>query len=114
MDFEQYSFFDGTPPHVRESETSLEAAQSIKKDVGKLHRLVLYVVAEAEPHGLTREEIERITGMRANTARPRIRELFLSGRLETRIDPETGKPMQRKTASGRNAEICYLNHEASV
>jgi len=114
MDFEQYTFFDGTPPHVRQSETSLEAAQSIKKDVGKLHRLVLYVVAEAEPHGLTREEIEHATGLCHQTGSARVRELFLSGHLRTRLDPSTGKTVRRKTTSGRSAEVCYLNHETSI
>ena len=113
MTTHQYNLFDGTPPHVSFSETSLNAAKEIKKSVNKLQKLVLQVVSEAEPHGLTREEIERFTGMRANTARPRIRELFLSDRLETRINPETGKTFCRPTSSGRNAEVCFLKSNSS-
>ena len=109
MEFSQYTLFDGTPPHVRQSDTSLEAAEAIRKDVGKLHRLVLKVVAEAEPNGLTREEIEHATGLCHQTGSARVRELFLSGHLRTRLDPLTGKTVRRKTTSGRSAEVCYLN-----
>ena len=110
MKTHQYNLFNKIPPHVVFSETSLEAAKKIEKSVGKLQKIVLNVVLEAEPYGLTREEIERVTGMRANTVRPRVRELFLSERLETRIDPETAKTFRRLTSSGRKAEVCFIKN----
>jgi len=108
MSTHQYSLFDGTPPHVSSSETSLDAAQQIKKSIGRLHKIILGVIKESEPHGLTREQIENKTGLSHQTSSARVRELFLLGRLETRIDPETGKSFKRPTSSGRNAEVCFI------
>jgi len=103
----QYDLFSGTPPHARHSTTSLAAADSIRSDIGKLHRIILEVVAAAA-HGLTREEIEHATGLSHQTGSARVRELFLKGRLETRIDPATGKSIRRPTTTGRSAEVCFL------
>ena len=108
MTAHQYNLFDGTPPHVLSSETSLDAAQQIKKSVGRLHNIILNAVREAEPHGLTREEIEQKTGLCHQTGSARVRELFLLGRLETRINPETTRIFKRPTSSGRNAEVCFI------
>jgi hypothetical protein len=103
----QYDLFAGTPPHVRHSSTSLEAADAIRPSIGKLHRVVLNAVAAA-PDGLTREEIEQVTGLSHQTGSARVRELFLQGRLETRIDPATGRSFRRPTSTGRSAEVCFI------
>ena len=108
METHQYNLFNGTPPSVGNSDTSLEAAKSIKSSIGRLHKLVLTVVEQAEPNGLTREQIEQATNLCHQTGSARVRELFLLKRLETRIDPETGKTFRRPTSSGRNAEVCFL------
>ena len=107
MDSHQYNLFDGAPPHARYSTTSEAAAEAIKPNVGKLQRQVLDVVAQA-PQGLTREEIERETGLSHQTGSARVRELFLLGLLTTKVDPETGKSIRRPTSTGRKAEVCFL------
>ena len=85
MDSLQYDLFGGTPPHVRDSTTSQEAAESIAPKVGKLQKEILAVVRTAKD-GLTRDEIEVITGLPHTTSSARVRELFIKGLLETRID----------------------------
>ena len=106
MDSLQYDLFGGTPPHVRDSTTSQEAAESIAPKVGKLQKEILAVVRTAKD-GLTRDEIEVITGLPHTTSSARVRELFIKGLLETRIDPETGKSYCRPTRSGKKAEVCF-------
>jgi hypothetical protein len=108
MDTQQYGLFDGIPPHVADSSTSLAAAKSIKHSIGQLHKRVLHAVRSAEPHGLTREQIEHATGLSHQTGSARVRELFLLGRLETRINPETGKEFVRPTSTGRRAQVCFI------
>ena len=107
MDSFQYDLFAGTPPHVRNSTTSQEAAESIAPKVGKLQKQILSVVRKAE-NGLTRDEIEVITELPHTTSSARVRELFLKGLLETRIDLETGKAYCRPTRSGKKAEVCFV------
>ena len=95
------------PPHARGSETSREAALSVKKDVSRLHRLVLSALA-ASPDGLTRHELAFITDLSLQSICGRVNELIRADKLETRIDPQTGKKATRLSPSGRNVEICYL------
>jgi len=106
MDSFQYNLFGGTPPHVRNSATSQEAAENIAPKVGKLQNQILSVIRKAK-NGLTRDEIEIITGLPHTTSSARVRELFLKGLLETRINFETGKPYCRPTRSGKKAEVCF-------
>lgn len=102
----QYDLFAGTPPHVRHSTTSLEAAEDIAPRVNALQARILETVRRA-PNGLTRDEIELVTGLPHTTASARVRELFLKGLLETRMDYATGKSIRRTTRSGKNAEVCF-------
>ena len=102
----QYNLFGGTPPHVRHSSTSEAAANSIKPSAGSLQRRILDLVQQ-HPGGLTRDEVEAVTGLSHQTASARCRELVLLGRLETRIDPATGRSFRRPTRSGRTAEILF-------
>ena len=103
----QYDLFAGNPPHVRHSSTSLEAAEAIAPRVNGLQRKILTVVSQS-PNGLTRDEIEQLTGLPHTTASARVRELFLKGLLETRIDRTTGKSYRRLTRLGKNAEVCFV------
>jgi hypothetical protein len=103
----QYDLFAGAPPHVRHSSTSEAAAEAIKPKVNALQAQILGVVRNA-PYGLTRDEIEQITGLPHTTSSARVRELFLKGLLETRINPETGISYRRPTRSGKMAEICFV------
>lgn len=102
----QYDLFSGTPPHVRHSSTSEAAAEEIRQKINALQLQVLRLVAH-RPDGLTRDEIEEITGLKHQTASARARELVLLGLLETRIDPATGISIRRPTRSGRNAEVLF-------
>ena len=102
----QYDLFAGTPPHVRHSSTSLAAAEAITSKVNSLQRRILALVRE-HPDGLTRDQIEVITGLPHTTSSARVRELFLKGLLETRTDPATGSSYRRPTRSGRYAEVCF-------
>ena len=103
----QYDLFTGTPPHVRHSSTSMAAADAIAPKVGRLHRQILDLVRQ-HPLGLTRDEIEELTGLPHTTSSARVRELFLKGLLETRIDPHTGLSYRRPTRSGKAAEVCFV------
>lgn len=102
----QHDLFAGTPPHARHSSTSLEAAEAIAPKVGRLQRLILDLVRQ-HPQGLTRDEIEELTGLPHTTSSARVRELFLLGLLETRMDAGTGKSIRRPTRSGKQAEVCF-------
>lgn len=102
----QYDLFAGTPPHVRHSTTSEAAAEAIKPKVGRLQAKILATVRNA-PYGLTRDEIEQITGLPHTTSSARVRELFMKGLLETRINRETGISYRRPTRSGKMAEVCF-------
>jgi hypothetical protein len=102
----QYDLFAGSPPHVRHGTTSEAAAEAIKPKVNALQAQILGVVRRA-PYGLTRDEIEQITDLPHTTSSARVRELFLKGLLETRINPETGISYRRPTRSGKLAEVCF-------
>lgn len=94
-----YEFFDGTPPHVG-TDTSLEAAKSIRGDTSRLRSIVLRAIRARGPRGATCDEIETELNMRHQTASARIRELVLAGHV---VDSQ----QQRKTRSNRNA-VVYL------
>ena len=80
-------------PAQRHSETSKEAAESIKPLIGPLCQRVYDAIAE---HGaLTDEQITKVTGIPANTARPRRVELVEAGLIRA-----VGKS---RTRSGRHA-----------
>lgn len=106
MEPHQYDLFAGSPPHVRHSSTSAAAAEAIRPKVNALQRQILEVVRSA-PYGLTRDEIEIQTGLPHTTSSARVRELFLKGLLETRVNRETGLSYRRPTRSGKMAEICF-------
>jgi predicted transcriptional regulator len=107
MNTTQYDLFSGRPPHVRHSPTSREAADFIAPKVSNLQEKILNLVANS-PNGLTRDEIEELTGLPHTTSSARVRELFLKGMLETRTDEKTGTSIRRPTRSGRQAEVCFV------
>jgi hypothetical protein len=108
-----YDLYHGTPPHVKTSSTSLAAAKAILPKVNTIRHRILSLVREY-PNGLTRDEIEELTGLPHTTSSARVRELFLHGFLETRIDSETGLPHRRLTRGGRSAEVCFAADLPSV
>jgi DNA-binding Lrp family transcriptional regulator len=82
------------PPH-NGTPTSIDAAEAIH-DASTLRATVLAAI-EAAPNGLTREELEKATGLSGNTVRPRVWELLRAGRITA-----CGC---RPTASGRAAAV---------
>lgn len=112
MKVTQYNLFSGTPPHVRHSPTSEAAAEAIAPKVNAMQRQILSLVRQ-HSQGLTRDEIELITGLKHQTATARVRELMLNGLLETKIDQSTGKSYRRPTRSGKQAEVCFAREPSS-
>ena len=83
----------------------MDAAESIKPMVNAMAREVLECI-RAHSLGLTCDQVETILGMKHQTASARIRDLasceppFIKVRLG-----EDGKPLRRKTRSGRTARV---------
>jgi hypothetical protein len=84
-------------PAQRHSATSLAAAKSIEPHQSRLHKLVLEKLAQSR-FGETDESLMQLTGLPANTLRPRRRELQIKGKIK-----DSGQT--RKTASGRQATV---------
>jgi len=85
------------PPAQRHSATSIAAAESIKPQQSRLHKLVLEKLAKSR-FGETDESLMQLTGLPANTLRPRRRELQLKGKIK-----DSGQT--RATVSGRQATV---------
>jgi hypothetical protein len=66
-------------PYISHSETSRAAADSIEPEAGTLRYAVLAYIRRAGEAGATDEEVQTGVPMRANTQRPRRRELELGG-----------------------------------
>lgn len=100
-------------PFVSTSETSRAAAESIAPDTNKLRRIVRGHIQDLSlpfltHRGLTCDEVERITGLRHQTASARIRELSQRGEIIPLI--VDGTPVRRPTRSGRLATV-YVTKE---
>jgi hypothetical protein len=95
------------------TDTSREAAEAIKGDLGRLQRLVLKTVAEA-PDGLTCKEVEQITGLSHQTASARLNELancqppFVEHRME-----EGGERYRRRATGPRSSGRIYFATDAA-
>jgi predicted HTH transcriptional regulator len=81
------------PPAQRHSDTSVAAAESVATSTTYLRGRVFEAIREHE--ALTDEQITKVTGIPANTARPRRVELMQAGAIKA-----VGKS---RTASGRHA-----------
>lgn len=90
------------PPH-NGTPTSIDAADGLV-DPSTLRATVLEAIRRA-PNGLTREELEGVTGLSGNTVRPRVWELMRAGRITA-----CGC---RRTASGRAAVVLVCVQGAS-
>ena len=101
-----------TPAHVRNSETSFDAAESIKPAVPHLQKRVLDCVASM-PGGLTCDQVECITGMAHQTCSARFRELAsCQPPLIQKLILDDGSYARRPTRSGRGAYV-YIATEAA-
>jgi hypothetical protein len=78
--------------------TSIAAAESVRGTAATDRQRVLDAIRAADIHGLTRDEVERVTGLTGNSVRPRVAELLAAGTIE-----EAGEI--RRTASGRAAKV---------
>ncbi len=88
--------FNGFPPFVGGSDTSLLAAEQIEPSAGTLRRVVLDYLRRAG--GATDEQIGDALSMQGNTVRPRRRELELSGLVAKSSE-------RRRNHSGRWAVV---------
>jgi hypothetical protein len=97
FDYDQYG---GRPPHVRSSDTSREAAESVVDNARQLRAVVFSRILGSGEVGMTCDQVEVAMNGRHQTISARIRELVNEGRI---ID--TGE--RRPTRSGRGARV-YL------
>lgn len=90
--------YRGEPPHQAHSTTSTAAADSVAPSAGTWRRRVYQALVAELPDGLTDEQLASQLGMRANTERPRRRELQLTGHVV-----DSGQ--RRLVRSGRQAVV---------
>jgi hypothetical protein len=81
IDTSDYDLYGGHPPHVAGSDTSIDAADRIKEHVGKIARKVFNMIAASGDLGMTVDEIEAASGLKHQTAGPRVREMVMKGIL---------------------------------
>lgn len=89
------------PPFVRTSDTSLDAALSMREPAARWRERICRLVARAGDYGVTCDEAEVITTGSHQTVSARFRELVLADRIM-----DSGR--RRKTRSGRNANVYVL------
>jgi len=94
----QFTIFDPSPPYVRHSPTSKQAATDILPKQGTLRHRVYEFLEKSRVYGATDEEMQRCLEMPANTQRPRRRELQQQGLIR-----DSGRT--RATESGRQAVV---------
>lgn len=85
-----------SPPSTG-TRTSIAAAASLSPEKIDTDRAVVLKAVQDSPAGLTREEIENVTGLSGNTVRPRVNSLIKDGVLA-----EHG---ERRTSSNRMASV---------
>ena len=106
MTYDDLPLFLPMPQYVATSDTSYDAAKSIRADLSALRRRVLSAV-QAAPDGITCEQLEAITGLKHQTASARLKELQDRGQVDWKIDPRTGKHRRAVNASGRTAKLYF-------
>ena len=94
----QYDLFGGVPPHVKNSETSLEAAEEILPHVTSIASEILDYIRDMTFIGATCDEVERKLKIPHQTASARFIELERKGVI-FKTD------VTRKTRSGRRAVV---------
>ena len=106
MTYDDLPLFLPMPHYVATSDTSYDAAKSIRADLSALRRRVLSAV-QAAPDGITCEQLEALTGLKHQTASARLKELQDRGQVDWKIDPRTGKHRRAVNASGRTAKLYF-------
>ena len=109
METNDLPLFNYTVVPSNETETSKDAAESIKDKVNGMCLEVLRCVRSHE-EGLTCDQVEEILGMKHQTASARLNDLSKCqpAFLQHRFDSSTGKPLRRPTRSGRTARIYFV------
>lgn len=95
IDIDYGKTYGGHPPHSNDT-TSLSAATSVKPKAKAIRDKVLDAIRR--DNGLTCDEVCAILRIDGNTARPRIRELVMTGKVR-----DSGKT--RPTDTGRKAIV---------
>lgn len=94
------------------TDTSLDAAESIKPHINRLGSMVLKAIREM-PAGLTCQEVEHILSLSSGTATARINELANSQPpFIVQLKDQSGNYIRRKNISGRFAAVWFANPEA--
>ncbi len=96
-----YTDYDGTPPHVRGSDTSRSAAVDIAASVTELQQRVF---AQLQLGPATDDEMQLALGMNPSTQRPRRVELVDRGLV-------CGSPQRRETRTGKYAVVWQVHAE---
>ena len=99
--------YNGGLPFVASSETSREAASSMKGQASIIRTQIHRFIQRRGSHGATCDEVEAALDLRHQTASARCRELVLMGYLGRHKDPRTEKPIRRRTRSGRAADVLF-------
>lgn len=97
MNPESFDLFN-LPPATPGSDTSKAAADAIRPVAATIRERVERFFIERGPHGATDEECQLALGLRADTERPRRRELVTAGLVR-----DSGK--ERPTTTGRAATV---------
>lgn len=104
-------FAYATAPH-NGTETSVQAASSIKPHVNRLGRQVLDCIA-ASPAGMTCDEVEAITHLAHQTCSARFRDLATcQPPAISKVLLEDGTYLKRRTRSGRFAFVYVATGES--
>lgn len=101
-----YDQYGGTPPHVRGSDTSLEAALDIEPHAVSLRERIYTLIHNTARGGLTCDEAEVLSRGRHQTVSARVRELVNANRIL-----DTGA--RRKTRSGCQARVYIASRYAT-
>ena len=89
-------------------ETSRDAAEAIRPDLSRLHRLVLDTIAQAVD-GMTCKEVEQATGLSHQTVSARLNELaYCYPPLVVHIIDQTGKPRRRRTGPRSSGRLYFI------
>ena len=97
-------FLDYIAPHIRDSQTSLAAAEAIKPSAAFLREKVRAHIQSCGSHGSTDNEGIEATGIPGSTYRPRRCELEADGIV-------FDSALRRKSASGRNCVVWRASGE---
>jgi len=111
--FDDLPLFNTPTPAHNGTETSRDAADSIKPHLNAMCLQVLRVVQQAAD-GRTCDEVEAITGMKHQTCSARLNDLANCQPPLVAFDLNTpdGKPRSRPTRSGRPARIYFATTPA--